>query len=589
MEKGLKNVNFANPLEVLFLFSLMLENLCLSIVNDEDYIYCTKDWYRICESYKSGNSQWALQTKAILDRLQVVLAERSQYHHKRIQPSAQYLGNLLGVPKWTIDIFTEELIRLGCSAIMSILINHFDPILRKVANLGCWQVISAVEVSGFVTFVNELITAQDKVYRRPTIIIASKVTDDEEIPEGVVAVLMADTPDVLSHISIRARNNMACITFSLYLVSNDNSMTGYCFRTNATKCFVMEINRSGLSYSSIISSSIPRGVTFNRKTFCGKYAASVEEFTGEMVGAKSCNIKLLCSRVPSYIKIPMLVALTFGAFETALQDKVNKDIANKIATLCKSVHNGDLSRLKVVQEAILLMNAPPSMTYELEHKIRSSKLPWPGDEGNERWSYAWQAIKKVWASKWNERAFLSCQKAKLNHENICMAVLIQEVVCGDYAFVIHTKNPLSADAIEIYAEIVKGLGETLVGAYPGHAMTFVVKKTNLKSAMVTSYPSKLTGLYSKKSIIFRSDSNAEDLEGFAGAGLFDSVIMVKVEKVVLDYSKDPIIDDKPFQTSLFSRIAEAGKIIEDLYGCPQDIEGVVKDGTIFVVQARPQI
>ncbi|CAJ1974049.1 unnamed protein product [Sphenostylis stenocarpa] len=89
--------------------------------------------------------------------------------------------------------------------------------------------------------------------------------------------------------------------------------------------------------------------------------------------------------------------------------------------------------------------------------------------------------------------------------------------------------------------------------------------------------------------MFRSDSNAEDLEGFAGAGLFDCVIMDKVEKVVLDYSKDPIISDKPFQTSLFSRIAEAGKILEDLYGFPQDIEGVVKDGTIFVVQARPQI
>ena len=34
-----------------------------------------------------------------------------------------------------------------------------------------------------------------------------------------------------------------------------------------------------------------------------------------------------------------------------------------------------------------------------------------------------------------------------------MAVLIQEVICGDYAFVVHTKNPLSGDATEIYAEV----------------------------------------------------------------------------------------------------------------------------------------
>lgn len=95
-----------------------------------------------------------------------------------------------------------------------------------------------------------------------------------------------------------------------------------------------------------------------------------------------------------------------------------------------------------------------------------------------------------------------------------MAVLIQEVICGDYAFVIHTKNPLSGDTTEIYAEvcillslfvnksrkkenmflhvflaqkqIVKGLGESLVGAYPGRAMSFIVKKSNLKSPTVMS-------------------------------------------------------------------------------------------------------
>lgn len=74
---------------------------------------------------------------------------------------------------------------------------------------GSWQVISPVEVCGFITSVNELITLQNKVYRRPTIIIASRITGEEEIPVGVVAVLTSDMPDVLSHVSIRARNNKA--------------------------------------------------------------------------------------------------------------------------------------------------------------------------------------------------------------------------------------------------------------------------------------------------------------------------------------------------------------------------------------------
>lgn len=112
-----------------------------------------------------------------------------------------------------------------------------------------------------------------------------------------------------------------------------------------------------------------------------------------------------------------------------------------------------------------------------------------------------------------------------------------------------------------------------MGAYPGRAMSFITKKTNLMSPIVRStfpyshlyapfacinssflkltlvsitatlsnlsirwtlyesdfqvigYPSKLTGLYSKQSVIFRSDSNGEDLEGYAGAGLYDRLVV----------------------------------------------------------------
>ncbi|KAF4346969.1 hypothetical protein G4B88_009810, partial [Cannabis sativa] len=107
----------------------------------------------------------------------------------------------------------------------------------------------------------------------------------------------------------------------------------------------------------------------------------------------------------------------------------------------------------------------------------------------------------VWASKWNERAFFSTRKIKLDHDYLCTAVLVQEIINADYAFV------------------VKGLGETLVGAYPGRAMSFICKKNALDSPQLLGYPSKPIGLFISRSIIFRSDSNGEDLEGYAGAGL----------------------------------------------------------------------
>lgn len=66
--------------------------------------------------------------------------------------------------------------------------------------------------------------------------------------------------------------------------------------------------------------------------------------------------------------------------------------------------------------------------------------------------------------------------------------------------------------------------------------------------------------------------------------------MDEEEQVVLDYSSDKLINDKNFQHQILSNIARAGNAIEELYGSPQDIEGVVvRDGQIYVVQTRPQM
>ena len=45
-----------------------------------------------------------------------------------------------------------------------------------------------------------------QVYDEPTVLVCYRVTGEEEVPEGVVGVLTPDAPDVLSHLSVRARN-----------------------------------------------------------------------------------------------------------------------------------------------------------------------------------------------------------------------------------------------------------------------------------------------------------------------------------------------------------------------------------------------
>jgi alpha-glucan,water dikinase len=44
---------------------------------------------------------------------------------------------------------------------------------------------------------------------------------------------------------------------------------------------------------------------------------------------------------------------------------------------------------------------------------------------------------------------------------------------------------------------------------------------------VLGFPSKRIGLFCPDTLIFRSDSNGEDLEGYAGAGLYDRWALAK--------------------------------------------------------------
>jgi alpha-glucan,water dikinase len=196
-------------------------------------------------------------------------------------------------------------------------------------------------------------------------------------------------------------------------------------------------------------------------------------------------------------------------------------------------------------------------------------------------------IKKVWASKWNERAYVSRRTRGINHDDLYMAVLIQQVVEAEYAFVIHTVNPFNGDENELYAEVVPGLGETLVGNYPGRALGFTSGKKIPKPG-ITSYPSKTVGLFGA-GVIFRSDSNGEDLAEYAGAGLYDSILLEPPREVSLKYSEEPLIWNEGFRNDLLKAITELGITIEKIMGSPQDIEGAYAGGKYYVVQTRPQV
>lgn len=106
--------------------------------------------------------------------------------------------------------------------------------------------------------------------------------------------------------------------------------------------------------------------------------------------------------------------------------------------------------------------------------------------------------------------------------------------------------------------------------------------------MVNSYPNKPIGL-NATGFIFRSDSNSEDLPGFAGAGLFDSYPMNDTRQFRIHYHKEKLVTDKSFRENFMQTIGKIGVIIEDIYKDSQDIEGAYYNEEYYVVQTRPQV
>jgi alpha-glucan,water dikinase len=261
----------------------------------------------------------------------------------------------------------------------------------------------------------------------------------------------------------------------------------------------------------------------------------------------------------------------------------NRETAQRYDGLTKSLNeNFDGGTAGKLREAVQSLSGPEDLKNALREAFANAHMAWP-----QNWESAWQCIKHVWGSKWNERAVLSRKRMGLRHEDLFMAVLIQTVVEAEYAFVIHTANPSTGNRDELYAEVVLGLGETLVGNYPGRALSFIWDKRTERTHVI-SLPSKSHGLYGG-GLIFRSDSNGEDLAGYAGAGLYDSVLLNPPRQALLDYSDEPLVWDNAFRDGLLRAIAKIGLAVEAALDSPQDIEGAVAKGQYYIVQARPQV
>jgi alpha-glucan, water dikinase len=584
-----------------------------------------------------------LRAAACLTIIRNVMTEIVDRYESCLGPIARCMGSSFGASKAVVSTFIEEAVRGGPAFVLSTLLRKAEPSIRRIADLGPYAVIAPhdKEITGPVVVFKNLRESISAKFKRNTVVIADHCDGDEDVPDRTAFVVIGSSVDVLSHVAVRARNEhhglVACLdgdelarlrtlhgcivkaslagdNFNCEVVDESGRMSP----RHGVQPVMKRIKSSGFITPPSGSSAPPSSLSSPRsqrtepkpemsaadvKALNKKRAALKErqaaaawairpsEFNSELVGSKSLNLqRLVALGMSDWIKTPPSLAIPNGAMAKVLNNEINSDLCAQYKKLLDGIANaksGDVSSCPKLRSVLLALKAPEG----LKEALRGVLDDLGCEDIDDSLPGAWEAIKGVWSSVWNERAHLARSKMKMDVADVDMAVLCQKVVDADYAFVIHTTNPLTDDVNEIYAECVIGLGETLVGNAPGQALGFTVRKDqdlDTCEPIVRSYPSKATALVGGE-YIFRSDSNAEDLEGFAGAGLHDSIPIVQNEVVNLDYSSEQLMTDDAFRLELMRGIAKIGVEVEDVFESPQDIEGCFKDGEWYVVQARPQV
>lgn len=133
-----------------------------------------------------------------------------------------------------MNLFSEEVLRGTLFFSLSMILKKIDPHVRKCAHLGDWLIISKGRSHGsrgYVEKVPKLYDVMHKTYENRTILLVDKVTGEEEVPSNVQAIVLMnpdDYPDVLAHVSVRARNLkvLLAVNFNEHECKNITDMIG---------------------------------------------------------------------------------------------------------------------------------------------------------------------------------------------------------------------------------------------------------------------------------------------------------------------------------------------------------------------------
>ncbi len=178
-----------------------------------------------------------------------------------------------------------------------------------------------------------------------------------------------------------------------------------------------------------------------------------------------------------------------------------------------------------------------------------------------------KSVVACWSSLWTARAISYRERNEIRHEDVALAVIVQQMVQSQASGVLFTSNPLTGKRTETVIDATLGLGEALVAGHvePDH---YVINS--------------ISGKIVAKSL----GSKAIVIVGKAEGGILHKE---------MEASKTQAISDE-----VILKLSKIGQNIADLYDFPQDIEwgwissmgdnneaSSIGSDHLYILQSRP--
>lgn len=166
-----------------------------------------------------------------------------------------------------------------------------------------------------------------------------------------------------------------------------------------------------------------------------------------------------------------------------------------------------------------------------------------------------EKVRECWASLFSPRAIFYRQQHKFDHFKVKICVVVQKMIQADKSGVMFTVDPIFGNKQKIIIEAIKGLGELIVqgSVTPDH---YEVNKSTWK--------------------IIKKQINKQQFALIKKRGINQKIKLKKSEFLKQKISDRQIIE-----------LAKLGKIIQQHYLFPQDVEWAIEKNKIYITQTRP--